>query len=249
MYQKRGTLPGALYSNYWQIMSNFVKKSAGFAIIINIQIKIQYNVFIKHLRRYGMGYIRNDIKTLFLSTYVDQQEMLKPFLNGFNVTYAEKCEINNTTLFAYMLKPEEFIKEAFGIEREILLAYSPYDELQPRAFQALDFLFNKFPMKNRVDTLNCFFVSRDSEITKYSGINSSINDQLRSIVPFVYSELIQNSNDSWYVRNVLKKNFFDIDLFGYTLPLKNDSSFFGRQQIIGRYIDSIKRCENRGIFG
>src|SRR5699024_7685614 len=39
------------------------------------------------------------------------------------------------------------------------------------------------------------------------------------------------------------------DLFGYTLPLQDDRSFFGRQQILGRYIDAIKRCQNRGIFG
>ena len=196
-----------------------------------------------------MGYIRNDIKTHFLSVHEDQQEMLKPFLSGFNITYAEMVEINNTIIFAYMLKPEDFIKEAFGIERELLLAYSPYDEIQPRALQAFDLLFNKFPMKNRVDALNCFFVSRDPEIIKYGGINSLVDDHLRSIVPFVYDELIKNANDSWYVRNILKQNFYDIDLFGYTLPLKNDSSFFGRQQIIARYIDSIKRCENRGIFG
>ncbi len=196
-----------------------------------------------------MGYIRDDIKIHFLSTYPEQQEMLKPFLSGFIITHADKYEINNTTLYAYMLKPEKFIQEAFGIEREILLAYTPYDIIQPRALQAFDLLFNKFPIKNRVDTLNCFLISRDPEIIKYGGMNSLVEDHLRSIVPFIYQDLIEHSNDSWYVRNVLKKNFYDIDLFGYTLPLKNDSSFFGRHQIIGRYIDSIKRCENRGIFG
>lgn len=38
-------------------------------------------------------------------------------------------------------------------------------------------------------------------------------------------------------------------MFGYTLPLKDESSFFGRQQIVARYIDAIRRCENRGVFG
>ena len=69
------------------------------------------------------------------------------------------------------------------------------------------------------------------------------------MVPFVYDELVAHSGDSWYIRNQLRNNFYDVDLFGYTLPLRDETSFFGRQQIIARYVDAIKRCENRGIFG
>ena len=53
--------------------------------------------------------------------------MLKPFLCGFDITYAEKKSLNNTTLFAYLLKPEQYLSEAFGIDKEVILAYSPYD--------------------------------------------------------------------------------------------------------------------------
>ena len=56
-------------------------------------------------------------------------------------------------------------------------------------------------------------------------------------------------SDNWYIRKVLKRNFYDVDLFGYMLPLRDEASFFGRQQIAARYIDAIKRCENRGVFG
>ena len=62
-------------------------------------------------------------------------------------------------IFAYMLKPENFVSEAFGLEKEILLAVSPYDEFQPRSLQAVNLLFNIFPFKNRIDTLNCFVIS------------------------------------------------------------------------------------------
>lgn len=196
-----------------------------------------------------MGIIHSDVKNVFLEEYLEQEKLLKPFLNGFDITYSEKKSINNTVVFTYMLKPELFISEAFGLEKEILLAFSPYEEFQPRSLQAVNLLFNIFPYSNRVDTLNCFFVSKDPVIMEYRGVTSFDNQQSRSVVPFVYSELINSSADSWYVRNVLRNNFYDVDLFGYMLPLRDEGSFFGRQQMIARYIDAIRRCENRGIFG
>ena len=196
-----------------------------------------------------MGNIVSDVKSIYLSTHADQADMLKPFLNGFDITYAEEKRLNNTIIFAFLLKPEQYISEAFGIDKEILLAYSKYEILQPRALQAVDMLFDIFPFKNRVDTLNCFFISKDRAVAENAGVTSFTDNRSRSIVPFIYDDLITNQNDSWYVRNVLRKNFYDVDLFGYTLPLRDETSFFGRQQVLSRYIDSIKRGENRGVFG
>lgn len=139
--------------------------------------------------------------------------------------------------------------ESFGIDREVLLVYSPFDELQPRAIQAMNILFSTFPFQNRVDTINCFLISKDQSVVSYAGMTSFSENQSRVIVPFVFDDLLSNANDTWYIRNILRENFFDVDLFGYTLPLRDETSFFGRQQIIARYIDAIKRCENRGIFG
>ena len=73
-----------------------------------------------------MGSIVSDVKTTFLMQHPEQENMLKAFLFGFDVTYAEKKVLNNTTLFAYLLKPEQYLSEAFGINREVILAYSPY---------------------------------------------------------------------------------------------------------------------------
>lgn len=196
-----------------------------------------------------MGNIFTDIKTVFLSAHPEQECILKPFLNGFDITYADKKTLNNTTVFAYMLKPEPYLCEAFGLDKELLMAFTPYDTLQPRAIQAVDMLFEVFPFKNRVDTLNCFVVSKDPDILSYAGITNFSEQHSRSIVPFVYNELISSLSDQWYVRNILRKNFYDVDLFGYMLPLRDETSFFGRQQVVARYIDAIKRCENRGIFG
>lgn len=196
-----------------------------------------------------MGIIHEEVHRMVLAQYPDQVDMLKPFLYGFDVTYGERKKLNNTILFAYLLKPEDFIKNGFGIEKEMLLAFSMYEELQARAIQAVNMLFDIFPYRNRIDTLNCFFVSKDNKVLEYKGLTAFGEGCSRVIVPLVYAELLNNKNDSWYIRNQLKDNFFDVDLFGYTLPLRDEASFFGRQQIVSRYIDSIRRCENKGVFG
>lgn len=196
-----------------------------------------------------MSIIVEDVKTIYLPHHPEQEKMLKPFLYGFDVTYAEKKQLNNTNIFVFMLKPEQFITDGFGLDKEVMLAYSDYDTFQPRAIQAINMLFDVFPFQNRVDTLTCFVVSKDDTINSYAGVTSFSESQSRSIVPFVLDDLIANENDSWFIRNKLRSNFYDVDLFGYTLPLRDETSFFGRQQIVARYIDAIKRCENRGVFG
>lgn len=196
-----------------------------------------------------MGKIVDDVNSIYLLSHNDLRDMLKPFLSGFDITYAEDKRINNTEISSFILKPEQYISDAFGIDKEIMLAYSKYDILQPRALQAVDMLFDIFPYKNRVDSLNCFFVSKDRAVLASAGVTSFSDDRSRSIVPFVYEDLVLNGNDPWYIRNILRSNFYDVDLFGYTLPLRDENSFFGRQQVVSRYIDAIKRGENRGVFG
>lgn len=196
-----------------------------------------------------MGIIAKDVEQYFLKQYSELRDLLKPFLHCFDVTYAERRELKNTMLYTFLLKPENFIKEGYGLDKEVMLCYSPYDELQPRALQAANALFDTVPFKTRVDNINCFFISRDENVINYAGITSFEEETTRLIVPFVLNDLKANKNNSWYIRNVLKEHFYDIDLFGYMLPLKDDTSFFGRQNVIARYIDAVRRGENRGVFG
>ena len=95
-----------------------------------------------------MGIIVSDVKNIYLVDHADQTNILKAFLYGFDITYAEKKRLNNTIIYAFLLKPEEYITEAFGIDKEIILAYSDYETLQPRSLQAVDMLFDVFPFQS-----------------------------------------------------------------------------------------------------
>lgn len=195
-----------------------------------------------------MGTIHPDAQRVFFDTHIGNSELIKPFLSGFDIMAAYEKHLSNTTVYAYILKAERFMKEAFGFENDVLLMYTPYDHMEPRSIQALDELFRIYPFSGRVDTLNCFLLSDDDNVETW--VHESANSEaVRIIIPFSKNEILTNKSDPWYIRNKLRKYFFGLDLFGYTLPLNDDTYFFGRQQVVARYINSIKRGENRGVFG
>lgn len=195
-----------------------------------------------------MGTIHPDAQRAFFDTHRGNSDIIKLFLTGFDIKAAYEKHVSNTNVYAYILKAEDYMKESFGFEKDILLMYSPYERIEPRSIQALDELFRCYPFAGRVDTLNCFLLSDDENVETW--VNESANSEnVRIIIPFSKSEITSNKNDQWYIRNKLRKYFFGLDLFGYTLPLNDDTYFFGRQQIVARYINSIKRGENRGVFG
>lgn len=195
-----------------------------------------------------MGNIRQEVFDNVKLTQKDF-EIAKSFCAGFDVNYGDVINIANTTVTAFILKPEEFISDGFGLEKETLLVISYFDSIESRTIQAAEKVFEKYPYKNRVDNLCYFLVSNDQNIESWlkKYYDMSINSKI--VFPFSTIELIDNKNNQWFIRERLRKYSFDKDLFGYTLPLQDDRSFFGRQQILGRYIDAIKRCQNRGIFG
>lgn len=185
----------------------------------------------------------------FIEAHPDHYDLLKPFRVGFEINYAAEHWSANTRIYIYLLKANEFIKEQFGFEKEILLAYAPYTHMESRSLQALYDALRKHPYKNRIDTLSCFFVSDDENIFEWMQSNSIDNEIAQNIICFSKSEVCVNKNDQWYIRNRLIKDCYAADLFEYSLPLREDSFFYGRQQYISRMLDSIKRCENRGVFG
>lgn len=196
-----------------------------------------------------MGKIKEDVKINHLDIYPEEGEMLIPFLSGFDISFGRKMEACNTKLSVYILNPEDFIKEGFGFSNEIMMVYTPYKKTEPRALQAAEEFLNTYPLKNRVENLNYFLISENEKIKEWLDEYFLDKQESRILVPFSAKELIRNKSNAWFVRNRLSENFFGRDLFGYTLPLKEDTYFFGRQQIVANYLDSIKRSENRGIFG
>ena len=195
-----------------------------------------------------MGYIKEEVKNNYNLSNKDMS-IAKFFTNGFNINYGDVIKEANTEITVFILEPEDYIKEGFGIEKETILVISQYETMEDRTIRATEKLYQKYPFKNRVDNLCYFLVSKDDNVIDWLNLYYDASTNSRIIIPFSIKEITENKTNQWFIRDRLRKYSFDKDLFGYTLPLQNDNSFFGRQQILGRYIDSIKRCQNRGVFG
>lgn len=63
-------------------------------------------------------------------------DIAKIFCSGFDVNYGDVINIANTTVTAFILKPEEYISDGFGLEKETLLIIS--DSIESRTIQAAE---------------------------------------------------------------------------------------------------------------
>lgn len=196
-----------------------------------------------------MGEIKSEVRRDHLMYFNKEEQFLKPFLVGFDITYGARKKTHNTELSVYLLRPEGFMVEAFGFVHEIMLVYSHYDTIEPRAMQAIESILSELPIKGRAETLNYFLVSEDKNIYERINEYTQINEETRVIITFAADDLRKNRNDTYFVRNTLMRQFFSRDLFDYKLPLVRDTYFFGRTTIVNEYLDAIKRGENRGLFG
>jgi len=196
-----------------------------------------------------MGEIRSNVRLEYLSKYPEDESILKPFLNGFYITWATIRHAYNTEIKVFFLSPETHMKETYGFENELLLVYAPYPRMEPRTIQAIEQIFAESPAKGRVETLNYFLISDAHNVRDWLNEYTSSRQESRIIVSFTKDELIASKGDAWFIRNRLHEQFFGRDLFNYSLPLVEDTYFFGRQQLIMEYLDTIKRKENKAIFG
>ncbi|MEQ6969599.1 ATP-binding protein [Pectobacterium polaris] len=198
-----------------------------------------------------MGTIRTEVSESILAEYPEHRNFLTPFLNGFYVTWGRKRKEYNTELYIYFLSPEEHFKESYGLDNEILLVYAPYTRMEPRTIQAIEQIMSTSPAKGRVETLSYFLITDCNEMDKWLDEHLPSRQESRIIVPFLKSDLFEakKNADDWFVRNKLNSHYFGRDLFNYTLPLIDDAYFFGRQSIMMEYYDSVKRRENKAVFG
>jgi len=196
-----------------------------------------------------MGNIRKEVKEQYFSVYPEEEKYLIPFLNGFYVTWGKKRKAYNTEVSEYYLNPEDYIKELFGFEQEILLIYSPYDTMQARTILAIDKIIESEPTKTRVEKFNYILITKANKPEEWISEYQLTHPMERIIISFSVDDLINNKHDSEFVKKKLLEQLYGRDLFDYRLPLKDDLYFFGRQDLLMNFYDAARKSENRGIFG
>lgn len=196
-----------------------------------------------------MAQIQQEVRDNHLSRYPDEEPLLKPFLNGFDVTWARKRHGHNTKLSVYFLRPERVMEEMFGFSQELMLVYSPFTTLESRTLQASEQFLEDSPARGRVEKLTLILVAEAPNSEEWIKRYLASNYESRVIVAIDAKDLRNSSGDTWFVRNKLSEQLFTRDLFDFRLPLERDTYFFGRDDLLLDYRDAVRRGENRGLFG
>src|ERR1700676_2100846 len=129
------------------------------------------------------GQIHKDAQAYF-ARQIKVREIVSPFLAYFDAISGDTSHEANTTVDFVLLKPREFVQDKFGFDREIVLATTPYQELQPRFFQSVERFMESNRARGRIDPLILFVVS-DAD-NRDEAIDSQRIDatQARMIVTF-----------------------------------------------------------------
>lgn len=162
------------------------------------------------------------------------------------VTRTKSIKIAGSFYKVILMKPSDLIKNAFNINREIVVAFSSYETFEPRSIDAIDYLDIQ---ELRLEEICSIIISRDSNVeVKLSSILKT-NQQSRVIVPFSYDEILSNKSTPDYLINKLRNKFYGRDLFGIQDPLEKDLYFFGRKDLVLNLLNRHLNGENSGVFG
>ena len=198
------------------------------------------------LGRYGMGQIRRECETAYFSRYPLDRDVVRPFLTCFDVTSAFRHQDGRGEIAAFFLKPETFIAELLGLERELLLAYSPYEELQARSIVLHDEVAATY--RERLDPLGSLLVTN---APSHASVVEDYRDAAPERPPLILlgRQALDRLRDPDDLRDLFVQHLFRRDLFGLESPLTRDTSFFGRHDIVSELLDRFRSGQNSGLFG
>lgn len=176
------------------------------------------------------------------------REIVTPFLEYFSATFGTTSYEYNTTVDFALLKPRDFVRHKFGFDREIVLATTPYNEIQPRFFQSISKFMDADPANGRVDPLVVFLVSDAKNRDEAVATQKIDASESRVIVTFSTNQCITASSSA-FIDKALEQQLYARDLYDIEDPVDDDYFFFGRGRLIYELVDSFKRGQNIGLFG
>lgn len=193
-----------------------------------------------------MGRIHPDADNIHFARNPEHREIVRPFLAGFDVTRAFWHNRGNDRLACFYLKPDPFIAELVGLEREVLLAYAPYPRLQARTLKLHDEV--TAGDKLRLDPMGSVLVTDDPDTTGNVRSFVETDPERPPIVALSRDALaaIASAND---LRGLLFQQLFQRDLFALESPLRTDTTFFGRDEVVSQLLDRFRSGQNSGLFG
>jgi hypothetical protein len=145
------------------------------------------------------------------------------------------------------MKPTERTSEMFNVEREIICVFSNYLNFEPRSLDIFDKALQHLP-KMRAETMCEVLISKASNVEEKVDRILKSDPEHPIVIPFTYDELL-SGDIKIKVENKFRKHFYSRDLFSFLSPLKKDTYFFGRSNLINEIINRFKSGEHTSLFG
>lgn len=177
----------------------------------------------------------------------EEQKIIRRWSEQWFISSAGKRDLGNSEFRYAYAKPTESMEEGTGITKELVIIFSPYSPFEARSLKAYEVITSE-DIEQRYEKLCYVLISKDNEIeSKISEFTTNQDDQI--IVPFSYDSFSKEHANQFYIRNHFRKYFYSRDLFDYSEPLKRDTFFFGRSNIVTQIINKHNSGLNMGLFG
>ncbi|EIU4421134.1 ATP-binding protein [Pseudomonas aeruginosa] len=191
------------------------------------------------------GYHKQFIFSRFTSKQVEI--LLNLSKNWYLTSSGETLQIAQSRYDYFLMKPTEKTSEMFNIEREVVCVFSDYPGFEPRS---LDFFDKVYPRlsKMRAETVCAVLISQAPDVeVKVERLLKS-DPEHRIIIPVTYSEMLKKGA-AQTLENRFRKHFYSRDLFSFLSPLKKDTYFFGRSNLISEIVGKYQSSEHISLFG
>ena len=162
-----------------------------------------------------------------------EQKLIKRLANQWYLTSSgAHIRLAASRYDYFLMKPTQMFTEMFNIERELIVALSPYKTFEPRTLDVFDAAQRELS-DLRVESVCRVLISDDPDAER------KVNDLLKTdpeqpvVIPFTFDEL-STSYDDFFLRNRFRRHFYTRDLFAFLSPLRRDLYFFWPQPASAR---------------
>ena len=174
------------------------------------------------------------------------KDAIHSFAKIFYVTRTFQVEeMGNSSYWAVLVRPTEEFSVYINADRELLVVFANYKNFEIRTLDAYEEFYALLDSQ-RVDRSLRILVSADQNIESSIKHYLDQNPEYPVIIPIKFEQI--SSSRGNFALEAIRRTYLVRDLFGYQNPLREETFFFGRQNVVNAVLDSAKSGQNSSIF-
>jgi hypothetical protein len=187
--------------------------------------------------------IKPDANMMYFGSRPEESELADKLDEAFDISFAK----THGELAFWIANPKQRARERFGLQKEVLVIYSPHSTTDARVLTAIENIIRSPDFKHRLDKILFILVHRGDPKATADLVH---DDKERIIVPIHADELLNPQRGAMFLRSRITAELGAVDLFGMSSPLTSDKYFFGREEIVNLIVKrSTVYRGNSGLFG